>query len=591
MTRAHSTDSTFAGTANAGSFDPSITPDGSRVCFSTDATNFLTGGLNGNRQIVRVSRATNSVRSLVSQSAGGAQANGNCYEPSISSDGTKVAFFTLASNLGPTDSNGFFDVYLRDVTNNTVSRMSLDSGGGDSNGHSGFPSISGDGSVVAFASLATDLVAGDTNGVFDVFSRTGEVTTRTSLSTAGGEANVDSDLPAISQNGRYIAFRSAATNLITKDALADDDIVIRDQTTPSTFWGTIRCTFPATWPGFAAPINMTAGNAARAVTPGDFNGDGNLDLASTNQSSSNVGIYLGNGSGNFGTPTTYAVGSNPRGISTGDFNHDGDLDLAVSNSGVSNDISILLGDGLGVFVAQTSLTVSGAIWAANGDLNGDGNIDLAVASSGATASVFFGNGTGSFGPATDYALTGQGYSVVDADFDNDGDLDLALVNFSSPGYAAVLLNNGDGTYAARSDYPLAGSGYSLATADMNGDKSLDLVATSTSPSRVAVLLNNGDGTFGTATNYTAGLNPFGVTTGDFDGDGDQDVAVANFSDTFVSLFLNNGDGTLATPTSLTVGTGASSLSAADLDNDGDLDLAVSNQQTNRILVFLNQASP
>jgi Tol biopolymer transport system component len=147
---------------------------------------------------------------------GGGQADGNSSSPSVSADGRFVAFSSYASNLVPGDSNQTSDVFVRDLHANTTIRVSTASDSTEANGGSFSPSISADGNVVAFRSDATDLVPGDTQGQSDIFIHvlsTG-VTQRVSANSKGVAANDDSIEPAISADGKVIAFSSVATNLV-----------------------------------------------------------------------------------------------------------------------------------------------------------------------------------------------------------------------------------------------------------------------------------------------------------------------------------------------------------------------------------------
>ena len=585
-----SSDSGQTNSANGGSFDPAITADGALIAFSTDATNVLSGTLNGQRQVVRIDRATPSTRVLISQSASGNQADRPCYEPSISNSGGQVAFFTLATNLGASaDTNGFFDVYVRDLSFNSTTRASVDSGGGESNGHSGFPSISGDGSVVAFASLASDLVAGDTNGVFDVFSRTSGVTTRTSLSTAGTEANVDSDLPAISQDGRHIAFRSAATNLITADPLADDDINVRDRTTPSTFWGTVRCMFPAVWPGFRTGSSFPVGDAYYGVTVGDFNGDGNLDLATANRDINSISVLLGNGLGSFSPATDYSSGTSPESVAAADLDGDGDLDL-VSVNNASNNISVFLGDGTGGFSAANDFATGASPRDVTaGDFDGDGDVDLAVANVlDNSISILLNDGAGSFAAAIALSTGGRPQGVTLGDFDGDGNLDLAVAS-GQVNSVSVHLGNGAGSFGSTTSFGVGRAPQRIRSADFNGDGNLDLATTNGVTADVSVLLGNGGGSFAAKTDFPVGGSPRGIATGDFNGDGKPDIAAANPNSNSLNLLIGDGASSFTVSSiSFPVSVFHSSVALGDYDGDGDLDIAVT---TRDIGVYLNQAAP
>jgi Tol biopolymer transport system component len=153
--------------------------------------------------------AANNTTICVSVAINGSESNGYSYDPSISSDGRYVAFSSYASNLVAGDI-GHKDVFVRDRLLNTTTLVSVSSTGEQGNGDSYEPSISADGRYVAFTSHATNLVTGDTNGVSDVFVRDLllNITERVSVSSMGEQGNGDSSQPSISGDGRYVAFSS-----------------------------------------------------------------------------------------------------------------------------------------------------------------------------------------------------------------------------------------------------------------------------------------------------------------------------------------------------------------------------------------------
>lgn len=229
LTRASTNDLGEEG--NGPSVSPSISADGRWVVFSSAASNLVPADTNGFMDIFVKDRLTGAVVRASVDSAG-QEAAGNCFwNSSISADGACVAFFSAAPNLVPGDSNGKEDVFVRDLAAGTTERVSVSTAGDQGNGLSSGTAISGDGRFVAFASVATNLVAGDTNGVSDVFVRdrlAGE-TTRVSVGSGGVQGNGASqdsvfatEAPAISADGRRVAFFSVATNLVPSDnAVAD----------------------------------------------------------------------------------------------------------------------------------------------------------------------------------------------------------------------------------------------------------------------------------------------------------------------------------------------------------------------------------
>jgi hypothetical protein len=164
--------------------------------------------------------------------AAAAPGNGPSSYPSISDDGRYIAFASEASNLVSGDTNGRSDIFVRDLTAGTTRLVSRSSGNTLGNGSSVKPVISADGRFVAFESAASNLVGRDTNGKRDVFVRDLSATTtvRISVSTAGGQGNDGSYLPSISRDGRYLAFESDATNLVSGDTNGVRDIFLRDRT-------------------------------------------------------------------------------------------------------------------------------------------------------------------------------------------------------------------------------------------------------------------------------------------------------------------------------------------------------------------------
>jgi archaellum component FlaF (FlaF/FlaG flagellin family) len=214
-----------------------ISADGRYVVFGSYATNLVPGDTNGVKDTFIHDRQTGQTR-RVSVSSAGMQGNGHSQdEVSISDDGRFVAFSSIATNLVPGDNNNAMDVFVHDSHTGKTSRCSLGASGLEGNRRSEFPALSADGRYVAFASLATNLVLGDTNNVMDVFVHdrmTGQ-TSRVSMDSIGTEANAASDAgdegPGISADGRYVSFQSSATNLVPGDTNGVDDGFVHDRQT------------------------------------------------------------------------------------------------------------------------------------------------------------------------------------------------------------------------------------------------------------------------------------------------------------------------------------------------------------------------
>jgi len=168
----------------------------------------------------------------ISISSGGNQANGDSEEPAISSDGFIVAFISEATNLVPGDTNDAIDVFVHDRDAGTTERVSVATAGTQGDDDAYTLGLSSNGRFVAFGSFAANLVADDTNDAIDVFvhDRDTGTTERVSIATAGTQANDDSFSPAISSSGRFVAFRSDATNLVANDTNNHSDIFVHDRT-------------------------------------------------------------------------------------------------------------------------------------------------------------------------------------------------------------------------------------------------------------------------------------------------------------------------------------------------------------------------
>ncbi|MFO1038669.1 MAG: hypothetical protein U1E45_17665 [Geminicoccaceae bacterium] len=208
----------------------SISVDGRFVLFSSAADNLARGDTNKTWDVFITDRKTGLLR-RVSVGNRGAQAKGSSIGFALTADGGMAAFWSDAPNLVPGDTNGENDVFLRDLKNVTTERISVSTSGEQGNGLSYWPAISHGGDVVAYASSATNLVANDTNRAADIFvrDRKAGTTERVSLGPNGIQGNGDSLDPQISADGRFVAFRSIASNLVPGDTNGTWDVFVRDR--------------------------------------------------------------------------------------------------------------------------------------------------------------------------------------------------------------------------------------------------------------------------------------------------------------------------------------------------------------------------
>ena len=233
----------------------------------------------------------------------------------------------------------------------------------------------------------------------------------------------------------------AVCNWYSQVAHADDCLLLLFQTTPRHF-----------------SFGLNVGPAVR-VAIADFNNDGSQDIAATAHDTSHVGVFLGDGRGNFGVPAILQAGNFSVPVATGDFNNDGKPDLAVgSREGV---VWIYLGDGTGGFgpVAKYPDGSGEAYEIAVDDFNHDGNLDLAIGHQFGGLGILLGNGVGGFSSPTTY-ISGLGPVLVSkADFNNDGHADLLTANAQGHNMS-LFLGNGAGGFAV-STLSFASAGFGV----------------------------------------------------------------------------------------------------------------------------------
>lgn len=226
--------------ANLHSSYPDISGDGQRIAFDSSASDLGQGSSNGLSDIYLYFGEKGQIFRITGGSSGGPEANGHSFLPRLSSDGNVVAYQSDASNLVAGDNNGVRDVFVWDIANLNgfnAERVSVPDSGGESNGASmgGVPSA--DGRYVVFYSDATNLVSNDSNGFRDVFvrDREEERTYRVSINSKGEQAlGGDSEFADISADGRYVVFHSSATNLVPNDNNGRTDIFLHDRDTGTT---------------------------------------------------------------------------------------------------------------------------------------------------------------------------------------------------------------------------------------------------------------------------------------------------------------------------------------------------------------------
>jgi hypothetical protein len=222
---------TSGGSADNGSYNPTVSVDGRYVVYESDASDLVAGDANGAIRDILLYDRVNDTTTLVSKDASGGSANSSSFTPSISADGRYVVYYSFANNLVAGDTNATGDIFLYDTVNDTTTLISKDTSGGGTDGSSSNPSISGDGRYVVYSSSATDLVGVDANGttqdifVYDIQAGTTELVT---VDTGGGGTDDRSRYPSISGDGSVIFFRSTASDLVSNDTNGARDVFLAD---------------------------------------------------------------------------------------------------------------------------------------------------------------------------------------------------------------------------------------------------------------------------------------------------------------------------------------------------------------------------
>ena len=244
----------------------SVSADGTLVAFVSGSPNLVAGDTNGVRDVFVRNLATGTT-TRASLGTGG-QANGASSNARISADGRFVVFTSLANNLVAGDTNGVADVFERDLATGQTTRVSVSAGGVQATDASGGAAsgISADGGAISFSSAASNLVPGDTNHSRDVFvwTRASGAVERVSVASDGSQAAAGaSDASSISADGRYVAFASTAPNLVAGDTNLAADVFVHDRVSGST----VR-----------ASVTASGGQAATAssLQPGGLSADGQV---------------------------------------------------------------------------------------------------------------------------------------------------------------------------------------------------------------------------------------------------------------------------------------------------------------------------
>lgn len=323
---------------------------------------------------------------------------------------------------------------------------------------------------------------------------------------------------------------------------------------------------------------------------GDLNGDGFHDLTVPNEDASNIRVFLNDGHGGYSSFDTYILRplSFPSTNEGGDFNGDGFLDFAVGNIG-RGAVSILFGDGKGTFSPATHYAVgAGTRGLCILDLNGDGFTDIVTANrKDSNVSILLNNGDGTFGQSIQMRAQVAGEtSCATADANEDGVADLFVGGFQSR-EIAVLLGDGNGHLTFSSKADAAGVPWMLAVGDLDKDGHVDVVSANSQTNQFALLRGDGKGNLGRAELYDTGQFPLAIDIGDLDGDADLDVVTSNFFTANWTVYENDGTGEFLHPRTLRASSAGSCAVLHDRDRDGDLDITGIDERDDLLFLFEN----
>lgn len=292
--------------------------------------------------------------------------------------------------------------------------------------------------------------------------------------------------------------------------------------------------------GFISVLHDTIGNFSGALCTADFNNDGKPDLVSYDYGPAVGTLLLGDGTGGFAV-STLSFGSifNPASsLCAGDFNNDGNADLAMS-SGFGSMV-ILIGNGNGTFGSPVNIAATSTVYGelVSGDFNNDGKVDLATLST-----VMLGNGAGSFASSYTFNPINHPRSLVVGDVNNDGKQDIITINSgvgSSTGYEGSVtsyIGDGVGNFTASIDYSLGDSvvpfqdRYQICAGDFDGDSKLDIAMgtwtnkVGANTSNINIMVGNGLGGFIPSNVYAIPNYPHAILQQDLNADGRADIAL------------------------------------------------------------------
>ena len=348
---------------------------------------------------------------------------------------------------------------------------------------------------------------------------------------------------------------------------------------------------------FSSQSTLTTGGGPKSLALTDLDGDGKVDIATSNSSDASISLFRGVGDGTFGTPDRIALPGNTDIVTAGDVDADNKPDLLLAGT-ASSRVYTMRNTGLagaGLFTLASTTTVgSGPVALAFGELNGDGKPDAIVANRNAsTLNILINKGSGMWEGSSTVTTPALPAGLAIADLNKDGKDDVAVTSYSD-NTVQIFLTGGGGIPAMSGQaLTVGGNPRGANLIDLNKDGILDLIAVSEGNGGVSVLLGQAGVSFAQAQSYPTGTFPSMAVTADINGDERTDLIVLNGgSSGSVVVLPGQGNGAFVSGNSsqrIPLPFAAGSVAAADVNKDGKLDLVVTAISVSQAIVLLNKS--